>query len=325
MQAVRSFRERDPVAVGLFGIAALGVVVLGAFNLTLLQRGTSYHAAFTEAGGLKPNEDVRIAGVKVGRVRSVALERDHVRVGFDVRRGVRVGSLSRVQVKISNILGAHYLDVRPAGTDRQRPGTEIPIARTVPVYEVVPALQDLSGRLQQIDTTRLAGAFDTVSQTLRNSPDSVRRSLDGLRKISRAVSSRDDSLTDLLTRSRSLTTTLADRSGDLAALVSDGGLLLREVDERRAAVRSLLSGTVSLAAQVTGAIEENRATLNPALVRLHKVIDLLNRNQGNLEGALRGLAAFTVTSGDALGSGRWFDGYLQNLVPVPVSVAKGTR
>jgi phospholipid/cholesterol/gamma-HCH transport system substrate-binding protein len=52
---------------------------------------------------------------------------------------------------------------------------------------------------------------------------------------------------------------------------------------------------------------------------------VLGRNQGNLEGALRGLASFVVTSGDALGSGRWFDGYLQNLVPVPVSVAKGTR
>lgn len=325
MQAMRSFRERDPVAVGLFGIAALGVVVLGAFNLTLLQRGTSYHAAFAEASGLKPNEDVRIAGVKVGRVTSVTLERDHVRVGFDVRRGAGFGSLSRLRIKLSNILGAHYLEVSPGGADRQPPGTEIPIARTVPAYEVVPALQDLSGRIQRIDAARLADAFDTVARTLRNSPASVRRSLDGLRKISRAVSSRDDSLTDLLARSRSLTRTFADRSGDLAVLVSDGGRLLQEVDERRATVRSLLSGTVSLAEQVTGAIKENRATLGPALARLHQVIDLLNRNQGNLEGALRGLASFVTTSGDALGSGRWFDGYLQNLVPVPASVAKGTR
>lgn len=322
---MRSFRERDPVAVGLFGIAALGVVVFGAFNLTLLQAGTSYHAAFAEAGGLKPNEDVRIAGVKVGRVTSVTLEGDHVRVAFDLRRGVRLGSLSRIQIKLSNILGGHYLDVRPGGAGRQPPDAEIPITRTVPAYEVVPALQDLSDRVRRIDTARLASAFDAVSRTLRNSPADVRRSLDGLRKISQAVSSRDGSLNDLLTRSRSLTTTLAGRTGDLAALVSDGGRLLQEIDERQETVRSLLAGTVNLAEQVTGAIEENRATLNPALVRLHKVIDLLNRNQGNLESALRDVASFVVGSADALGSGRWFDGYLQSLVPMPASAAKGTR
>jgi ABC-type transporter Mla subunit MlaD len=157
------------------------------------------------------------------------------------------------------VLGAHYLDVSPAGTHRQPPGTEIPGARTAPAYEVVPALRALSGRIQRIDTARLASAFDTVSRTLR------------------------------------------------------------------AAVRSLLSGTVSLSEQVTAAIEENRATLGPALARLHQVIGPLNRNQGNLEDALRGLASFVTTSGDAAGSGRWTDGYLQNLVPVPVSVAKGTR
>jgi phospholipid/cholesterol/gamma-HCH transport system substrate-binding protein len=318
---MRSFRERDPLAVGLFGMAAVGVVVLGAFNLTVLQGGTDYYAAFTEASGLKPNEDVRIAGVKVGKVKGVTLEGDHVRVAFNVRDGVRFGSLSRAQIKISNILGAHYLDVRPGGTDRQPSHAEIPISRTVPSYEVVPALQDLSGRLDSIDTSRLARAFDSVSETLRNSPENVRRSLDGLRKISRAVSSRDDSLSGLLVHSKGLTSMLADRSGDLAALVSDGGLLLQEIDKRRETVRSLLSGTVSLAEQITGTVQENRATLHPALVQLHKVIDLLTRNQGNLEGALRNLASFVVTSGEATGSGRWFDGYLQNLVPVPTSVA----
>jgi phospholipid/cholesterol/gamma-HCH transport system substrate-binding protein len=96
---------------------------------------------------------------------------------------------------------------------------------------------------------------------------------------------------------------------------------LQEIDNRRETVRSLLSGTVSLAEQIIGAIEENRATLHPALVQLRKVVDVLSRNQGNLEGALRSLAPFVVGGAEVGGSGRWFDGYLQNLVPVPVSVA----
>src|SRR5262249_14833911 len=130
----------------------------------------------------------------------------------------------------------------------------------------------------------------------------------------------DDSLGDLLNHSRSLTTMLAGRSGDLAKLVSDGGLLLQELDNRRQVIRSLLAGTVSLSNQITGTIEENRATLHPALVQLHRVVGILERNQGNLDKSLQTLGPFVSVSADATGSGRWFDGYLQNLIPIPATI-----
>ena len=84
------------------------------------------------------------------------------------------GTLSQVRIKISTILGSHYLDVQPSGTGRQSPHREIPTSRTTPSYEVVPALQDLSGQLQKIDSKQLAKAFDTLSATLRGSPENVR-------------------------------------------------------------------------------------------------------------------------------------------------------
>ena len=82
----RSFRERDPLKMGVVGIATVILLVLLSFNLTRFEGGTGYTAAFTEASGLKPSEDVRIAGVKVGKVKKVALEGDHVKVAFTVER-----------------------------------------------------------------------------------------------------------------------------------------------------------------------------------------------------------------------------------------------
>jgi phospholipid/cholesterol/gamma-HCH transport system substrate-binding protein len=313
--------------MGAAGIAVTVVFVYGAFQLTAFQGGTTYEAAFSEAGGLKPREDVRIAGVKVGTVKSVGLEGDHVRVGFDLHKNIDLGTLTRARIKIATVLGSHYLDLQPSGSGRQSPHTEIPISRTTSAYDVVPALQDLSGSLERIDAQRLAGAFDALSQTLQDSPANVRGSLAGLRKISRAIAARDDSLSDLLRHSRNVSRLLADRSGDLASLVSDGSLLLREIDARREVIRSLLSGTVSLSQQVTAAVEENQATLHPALVQLHRVVGVLERDQGDLDRAIAALAPFVTISADGTGSGRWFDGYLQNLVPVPVSIrpSAGTR
>jgi len=320
----RSFRERDPLRMGLLGMASVTLLVVLTFNVTRFEGGTKYSAAFTEASGLKPNEDVRLAGVNVGKIKRVGLEGDHVKVVFTVDPKVHFGSRSRAQIKLSTLLGSHYLAIQPGGAGRQSPHSEIPTSRTTPSYEVVPALQDLSRQTSEIDTPQLAKAFDTLTETLSGSSSDVRGTLDGLRKISRAVSSRDDSLTELLSHSRSLTTLLADRSGDLASLVSDGSLLLQEIDARRADIRSLLSGTISLSQQITGTVEENHATLNPALVQLHRVVDILLRNQDNLAHAVETLGPFVTTSGDATSIGRWFDGYVQNLVPVPLGFAPPT-
>ncbi|MCO5969539.1 MCE family protein [Actinoallomurus soli] len=315
-----SFRDRDPLMMGIIGMSSVALLVVAAFNLTVFEGGTTYHAAFTEASGLKPNEEVRIAGVKVGKVKSVRLEDDHVRVAFTAGSHVRFGTQSQLRIKISTLLGAHYLEVEPKGDRRQSPHAEIPASRTAPSYEVVPALQDLSGQLQKIDVPQLATALNTLNQTLKYSPDNVRRTLSGLRKISQAISSRDDELTGLLGHTRSLTGLLADRSGDLAQLVSNGGLLLQELNDRRQVITSLLAGTVSLSNQITGTIEENRATLNPAMRNLHSVVDILLRNQTNLDKAVKTLGPFVSVSADATAQGRWFDGYLQNLIPLPVAI-----
>jgi phospholipid/cholesterol/gamma-HCH transport system substrate-binding protein len=310
----RSFRERDPLRVGVLAMTTVASLILLTFNLARLPGGTTYTAAFTEASGLKQGEDVRIAGVKVGKVQHVGLEGDHVKVAFTVESKVRFGTRSRAQIKLSTLLGSHYLQIQPAGTARQSPHSEIPTSRTTPSYEVVPALQDLSQRTGSIDASQLSAAFDTLSDTLRDAPANVRGSLEGLRKVSRAVASRDDSLSRLLGHSKDVTRLLADRSTDLAALVSDGSTLLGEIDDRRTVIRQLLTGTVGLSQQISGTVEENRAALGPALTQLHRVVNILLRDQDDLTRAVRTLGPFVTVAGDATANGRWFDGYLQNLV-----------
>jgi phospholipid/cholesterol/gamma-HCH transport system substrate-binding protein len=320
---MRSFQERTPLPIGILGLATVGVVVAFAFNLQRFSGGTTYSAAFSEAAGLKAGEEVRIAGVKVGKVKSVGLEGDHVKVKFTSGRSFGTGT--RAQIKIKTLLGSHYLALEPKGPRRQSPHQEIPVSRTTAPYDVVPALQDASVQLSKIDTKQLAKSFDTLSQTMQGSSANVRGTLAGLRKISRAVASRDDELAELLKHSSNVTKLLADRSGDLAALVNDGGLLLQEINARRQAISQLLTGTVTLSQQITGMIQENQATLTPALNNLHQVVNILNRNQQNLDTAVQVMAPFVTEAADATGSGRWIDNYIQNLVLLPSSVQPRTN
>ena len=65
------FRERNPVVIGAVSLAVIAAFILAAFkaeDLPLIGGGDTYYAAFSEAGGLKANDEVRIAGVRVGKV-----------------------------------------------------------------------------------------------------------------------------------------------------------------------------------------------------------------------------------------------------------------
>jgi phospholipid/cholesterol/gamma-HCH transport system substrate-binding protein len=126
------FRERNPVVIGAVGLGVIAAMLLLAFNIddVPLLAGRSYSAALSEAGGLKAGDDVRVAGVKVGKVRSVDLEGDHVRVDFRVSGDTRLGSETAASVRIKTILGQKFLMLEPAG--RGELDGEIPLDRTVP-------------------------------------------------------------------------------------------------------------------------------------------------------------------------------------------------
>ncbi|MFD9969156.1 MCE family protein [Streptomyces sp. NPDC059017] len=315
------FRERNPVTIGAVGLTTLALLAVAAFNaddLPLIGDGESYSAAFSEAGGLKPGDEVRVAGVKVGKVDEVDLDGDHVRVVFRVKGEPAFGTRTGAAIRVKTILGSKYLALEPKGPGQLRPGSEIPLSRTTPAYDVVTAFSDLTTTTEQIDTERLATALDTISTTFEDSPAEVRESVRGLSRISRTVASRDQALRELLDHADGVSTVLAERSREFSTLVKDGDALFREISRRRAAIHALLKSSASLGVQLSGLVKDNGKEIGPALKGLNQVVDMLERNQAALDRSVRLLAPYVRVFANTLGNGRWFDSYIQNLVAAPV-------
>jgi phospholipid/cholesterol/gamma-HCH transport system substrate-binding protein len=324
----RRRRERNPLLLGVLSLVLAAAGLLAAFNadrLPLIGGGSTYAAAFTEAAGLRPGDEVRVAGVKVGKVTAVGLDRDHVRVRFRIK-DAWLGDQTAAAIKIKTLLGSKYLALEPAGDRALARGGEIPLSRTTSPYDVLEAFAGLTRTVDAIDTGQLAKSFETLAATFRGTPEEVRGSLRGLSALSRTVASRDALLRQLLSRTKTVTAVLAARSGDLTTLVADANRLLTEVRNRRAVISALLADTSALAIQLSGLVADNRARLRPALSELHGVLDVLRRNQANLDRSLALLAPFVRVFANTVGNGRWFDTYLQNLVvPGPVTVAQPRR
>jgi phospholipid/cholesterol/gamma-HCH transport system substrate-binding protein len=319
---MKPFRERNPVVIGVIGMAVLAAMLVGAFrvgDLPLIGGGTEYRAAFRDASGLAEGNEVRVAGVKVGTVSAIELARAaggaYVRVRFRVDdRAVHLGRDTEATIRIKTVLGQKYLALAPAGTGRLAPGGQIPLERTASPFDVMQAVTGLAGTLDQIDSKQLAAAFTVLSQTFADTPASVQASLTGLSRLSRTVADRDAELRDLLAHAHSVTAVLANRDDEFRKLVTDANLLLDEVSRRRDVIHSLLVTTNDLANQLSGLVADNRTQLEPALRQLRDVVALLQRNRANLEHTLQSMGRFVTAFSNVVGNGRWFDSYVAGLL-----------
>lgn len=311
-----SFQNRDPLKIGIGGILVLvlGFMLAMNFNTLPLIGGKTYTAEFSEAAGLRADNEVRVAGVKVGTVSDVDLEGDRVKVSFRID-DAWVGDRTTAAIKIKTLLGQKYLALDPQGSSELASSQPIPLKRTMAPYDVIEAFSGLSRTVGNIDTDQLAKSFRTMAETFSDTPDEVRGALDGLSALSNTIASRDAELQRLLDNTNKVTKTISDRNADFERLLADGNQLLNEIRDRRSEISSLLDGTKTLSKQLTGLVKDNEAELGPTLEQLDKVTALLQRNQANLDRGIQGFAPFTRLFSNVLGNGRWFDSYMCGLLP----------
>ena len=314
---MKPLSERNPIAVAIVGLVLLAVIAFLVFdsaNLPIIGGGTGYTAYFAEDAGLQPGNEVRIAGVVVGRVTGVSLAGNKVAVAFKVK-GAWVGNQTTAAIKIKTLLGDKFLALDPRGGQPQDPATPIPLLRTSSPYDVTQAFNGLGQEVSQINTVQLGRSLQTLSEAFSGTPPYTRAALRGLASVSQAIASRDNELAGLLQGARNVTGALAGEDARFAKLLGDGNLLLAELRQRQAAIHALLTGTEALAVQLSGLVSDNQAALGPALAALDQVTAVLQRNQANLKKALALAGPYYRLLGNALGNGRWFDSYLCGIVP----------
>ncbi len=305
-----------PVRTALVGLTVLALGVLTALNarsLPVIGDGTTYSAEFTEAAGVFAGNDVRIAGVEVGRVSDVKLRGDRVLISFRVK-GAWLGDTTGAAIRLKTVLGQKYLALDPQGDGTLDPGKPIPRSRTSVPYDILTAFGELSSTVDKIDTTQLAKSFDTLSATLANTPQSVRAALSGLSRLSDTLATRDQQLASLLGNTRVVSQTLVDRDAAVQQLLDDGNQLLAEVSDREQAISSLLDGSRRLATELSGLISDNDTQLGPLLTQLDQLTSMLQRNQDALAAGIRGFAPLVRLGTNLSGNGRWIDGYLCGLI-----------
>ncbi len=105
------------VLVGFFCIGYL-VLVIGQFSIF---PGNDYavHGYFSSASGLKAGARVEMAGVEIGNVSEISIDRERLvaKVVFKINNTIEISEDSIASVKTSGIIGEKYIAILPGGGD----------------------------------------------------------------------------------------------------------------------------------------------------------------------------------------------------------------
>lgn len=313
--------DKPPAQIGVMAFVLVVLIIglsLKAGTVVDAISGNQSTAYFANAGGLHSGDKVRVSGVRVGNVKSVELDGTSVRVVFSSDRSF--GNLTKARIKTETLLGSKYLELEPAGTGKSG---KISLDRTSTPYDLTTALSDLTRTTEEIDAPQLAASLDSLSTAFAKTPPKIRAVLDGTRRLAETIGKRDQQLTELFKSAQGVSGVLAERNGDIIAVISQGNLLLGELQSRREVVARLFTGLNEVSLQMTGLARDNKSTLKPALQQLRQSLEVINANLDNLQKSLTGFSLFMRSLLEGIGSGPFFNAYIGGLAPVSMTPILG--
>ncbi|NUR90649.1 MAG: MCE family protein [Nonomuraea sp.] len=328
--AVKSFRDRNRVAVGLVSVTVLGVMLVATFlvgNLGLLEGGYLMSGVFADSGGLRTGNDVRVAGVRVGKVTEVRPDyaRGVVVVTWKVDDGVRLGRATRADVALSNLLGGRYVKltgpVSPPYLD-QLPESRrrVPLDRTGVPTLINDAVKDATRLVRRLDTDAVDDLLTELGKIDTSRRGRVGRLLRNIGDLSDTISRSEPQLQRLLDNGTKIMNVLEKKDRQLGRLIDAIEIMLTELRARRKELRTLLGDGSDLVRSTTRLIDEHERTLIQVLDDTAAITTRLG-GSGKQLNSLLAWAGPTFSGLSTMGGqGPWLEAVATGLGPIDPEV-----
>ena len=275
-----------------FAILSLTLFVL---LLNTMLNGVSgdsrpFTAEFKDVSGLRVGDDVKVAGVRVGRVQKISVSDNGAMVAFDLQKSQPLLSNTGIVMRYQNLLGQRYLAlVQP--TDEER-GSELPTGAMVPesltdpgfdLTALLNGFRPLFETLKPADVNQLATSLIKV---LQGEGPTVQQLLKQTAHLTNYVADREQVFDEVL---KNLTPVLQDVAGqgtELQATVKELRALMTGLAQDRQAIGQSIEGVSTLIASTSNLLNEARDPLTQASHEFKTTAALLAKNKQQLVAAL---------------------------------------
>ena len=280
MSQVRRTQRKELIKLTVFLAfsAVIGVYLFLVMGDVRPGDRTVYRATFADVSGLKPGDQVRVASVVAGTVKSVDVGADAtVQVSFDVESDIALNSSTTATVKYKNLVGDRYLALdRPKATGPDSDNTVLEAGALLPASQTKASL----------DLDTLLNGFKPLFVGLN--PQQINNLSQQLVDV---LQGQTGAIRTLLTTVGSVTSTIGDREQLVGQVVRNLNTVVGEVDTHRDDLDTLVTGLSDL---VDGLEKQDTQVLDAAEQVSdfsHDASDLLTSARGDLTPTLKNLTA----------------------------------
>ena len=313
--------RRHPWEVaGLIAFALVSLLMTMVVANTLARRDSgnadSYSALFTDASGIRVGDDVRIAGVRVGRVESRELTKSgFAKVGFTISADQQVRSDTIARVSYLNLLGQRYLalEAGPEAGNALPAGTQLGIDQTRPALDLTELFNAFKPMFEALDPKDVNLIANELVQTLQGQGPQFGHLMEQTAELTEHLSGRDEVITRVIDNLTTVMEATSEHRTELRNVINGLDGLVADLADDRGDIDKAVVAMDRMATSMDGLIDESSISLSVALERFAELGKTLVANNDVLASTLRDTPLLLDGFNRALSHGSWLNTYVCTL------------
>ncbi|MBH0776603.1 MCE family protein [Nocardia bovistercoris] len=223
-------------------IAFLVVSILTTWTVFVtLERGVRgdvdrYSAVFTDVSGLQTGDDVRVAGVRVGRVDDIELAGTRAKVTFAVRDEQRIYGNTVASIVYQNVIGQRYLGLSLGefhDPSVLRPGSLIPLEHTEPSFDLSNLLNGFEPLFGLLEPEQVDNVTEALIRGLQGDNGSITALIAQTSALAESFAGPDEVLGAVIDNLGKVVADLARQGDNLQTTIAQTRKIFEGLDQQR--------------------------------------------------------------------------------------------
>lgn len=288
-------------------------------------RAITYRADFSDATQLNDGDDVRIAGVRVGTVKSIKLVevggRRLAQVTFSVQASRTLPLESHARIRYRNLVGQRYVEVAPPEPDEVEAAhvdpnavmtrnALIPVQRTENALDLTALFAGFQPLFQGLDATEINSLSQEIIETLQGEGGSVDLLLQQTADLANSIADKDQVIGNLIDHLNSVLAAVNDRDTQLTDLIDTLQQFVSGYAADREAIGGAIDGVNQLTTETTSLLEKVRPGIKQDVTDLTSLARNLNAGAPTIAGVIQRLPDKVGPLTRTASYGAWFNFYL---------------
>ena len=302
---------RTALKFGGFVLVCLSFTLYLAFTIGNISisdpLGRDYYtlnANFDDVTGLLPNDNVKIAGVVVGKVKKISVVEGRARVSFTVKKGVALGDDTTAAVRWRNLIGQRYIYLYPGRNTVTRLVDGKDIATTESVVDLGELFNKLGPIVGALDSRQINDFLDTITQALDGNQDKLGKAIDDLGVLMKGLGTRDASIGRLVENLDTVAGAITSRDQQIRVMLDNLVLISSTFSANTDVLDTALTEFGDFSTYLNAILTNNAGEIDRIISNLDLVTtDVVGPKLAELDSALKGidLASRVVFNSSRLG------------------------